>query len=63
MSSLVPRLRFEHQHPLRRPSCPWCGEPCLLAEWTEYQDANIRNQWQCDGCHHSFKTSADISPV
>jgi hypothetical protein len=57
MTSRVPTLSFEHQHPLARPSCPRCGQLCLFPERIEYDKGHVSNSWECEGCQARFKTS------
>jgi hypothetical protein len=61
MTSRVPKLSFEHQHPLGRPSCPRCGELCLFPEQMGYSNGRVSNTWKCDGCNAAFETSASLS--
>jgi hypothetical protein len=61
MTSRIPRLSFEHQEPLGRPSCPLCGQLCLFPERMNYASGRIWNNWQCDGCTARFQTSVLLS--
>jgi hypothetical protein len=61
MVPCFPRLSFEHQEPLGRPSCPKCGQLCLFPERMEYAPGRVLNSWQCDGCRARFQTSAAMS--
>jgi hypothetical protein len=61
MASRFPRLSFEHQELLGRPSCPKCGQLCLFPERMGYTPGRIWNSWQCDGCTARFQTSAVLA--
>ena len=57
MTSRVPTLSFEHQHPLARPSCPRCGQLCLFPERIRYDNGRVSNSWECESCDTMFETA------
>jgi len=47
----------------RRPKCPRCGGPMIVAERSRFNaDGSIDNAWSCDRCGHEFVTSVSFQP-
>lgn len=61
MASRIPRLSFEHQEPLGRPSCPRCGQLCWFPERMEFGSGRVWNSWECESCSTKFQTSVLIT--
>ena len=61
MTSRIPRLSYEHQEPLGRPSCPQCGQLCWFPERTEFAPGRVWNSWECESCTVRFQTSVVIT--
>lgn len=54
-------LDYEHQRALSRPSCPRCGQPCILPDASEYLSGSVRNTWSCQPCNHVFHTVVEVT--
>jgi predicted RNA-binding Zn-ribbon protein involved in translation (DUF1610 family) len=57
-------MQYAHERYLGRPSCPRCGEFCVVPEISQYESAGqISHVWECDLCGGEFRTIVKLGEL
>jgi len=41
------------------PKCPYCGSPCVRAEWAIYEGSKVRYRFRCEDCGREFSRTLE----